>query len=147
MLRRSVLPAFAVLALLPVTAGGQSTITLYSGTRVCALDLSTIANTTWNDLTSASFFDQSSADATACPADAAILAISCYMGAGTTDTRLALSSRDVADPALNAIVCPGAGAVSLSLYGVQSRDGGVTTISVKKSASGDAGYLLIWVNK
>lgn len=147
MLRRLFLLACVALVALPTSAGGQSTVTLYAGTRVCALDLSTIANTTWNDLTSADFFDQSSADGTACPSGAAILALSCYMGTGTADTRLALSSRDAADPALNGIVCPGAGAVSLSLYGVQSRAGGVTTISVKKSASGDAGYLLIWVNE
>jgi len=133
--------------LLPAAAGGQQSVTIYSGAHVCALDLSTINNTTWNDLTSASFFDQTSADGTACPAGATIVALSCYMAASTDDTRLALTARDAADPATNAILCPGAGAVSLSLYGVEWTVAGVHTISVKKTTAGDAGYLLIWTNQ
>lgn len=128
----------------PAPAGAIDAVHVIDAGYVCAVDVDGVASTNWADLQSDDLYNQAAADGTACPASLKIVAVM-VVNTSSNAARIALASREAADPATHAIIIPAGGYRFISLRGLRAEGvGATTTISYKKGATGDALHIQVW---
>jgi len=140
-MRRALL--IAMLLAVPLSAGSQQPSIDYVGRYVCTLAL-TPGDTSWDTLTSASFYDTTAEVSTACPASLKVQEVWCYNPSANT-AWIALAARAAGDATVGAIICPGGGGLTGPVRGLRGPTGaGVVTVSAKVGDAADTLYLTIY---